>query len=73
VDASFRFLTTGAGLLGALLGGALGETIGARAAIAIGVLGVWSACLWVFGSPLRKLQAAPEPIEATAESVVTAF
>jgi MFS family permease len=61
VDASFRFVTCVAGLAGALLGGALGETIGARAAIAVGVLGVWSACLWVFGSPLRRLRAAPEP------------
>jgi MFS family permease len=64
VDASFRFLTTGAALIGALLGGALGEAVGARAAIAVGVLGVWSACLWVFGSPLRKLRAVPEPSDS---------
>ena len=72
VDASFRFLTTSAGLIGALLGGALGETIGARAAIAVGVLGVWSACFWVFGSPLRRLRAAPEPVGAPSEAAVTA-
>jgi MFS family permease len=66
VHATFRFVTTGAGLLGALLGGVLGELIGPRAAIAIGALGVCSACLWVFGSPLRRLRVAPEPMEESA-------
>jgi predicted MFS family arabinose efflux permease len=63
VNAGFHVVTIGAGLLGALLGGALGEAIGARPAIAVGVLGVWSACLWIFGSPLRRLRSAPEPLE----------
>ncbi len=63
VNATFSFVTTGAGLGGVLLGGLLGELLGARAAIAIGALGVSMACLWVFGSPLRHLRAASEPIE----------
>ncbi len=65
VNASFSFLTTGAALAGALLGGALGELVGMRAAIAVGVLGVGSACLWVFGSPLRHVRAAPASEEPT--------
>jgi MFS family permease len=72
VEASFRFVTTSAALVGALLGGALGEAIGARAAIAVGVLGVWSACLWIFGSPLRRLRATPEPAEAPGETLISA-
>jgi MFS family permease len=70
VNATFSFMTTGAGLGGALLGGALGELLGARAAIAIGVLGASLACVWVFGSPLGRLRAAPEPADQIEESAV---
>lgn len=61
VNASFGFLTAGAGLIGALIGGALGELVGLRAALALGALGSASACLWVYFSPLRGLRRAPEP------------
>ncbi len=70
VNATFSFVTTGAGLGGALLGGVLGELLGARAAIAVGVLGAFLACLWVFGSPLRRLRAAPAPAELVEDPAV---
>jgi hypothetical protein len=49
VNASFGFLITGAGLLGALLGGAL----------AVAALGISPACLWIIGSPLWRVRATP--------------
>jgi MFS family permease len=63
VNATFSFVMTGAGLGGVLLGGVLGELLGARAAIAIGAFGFSLAGLWVFGSPLRHLRSASEPAE----------
>jgi hypothetical protein len=70
VDASFRFLTTGAGLT-ALLGGVLGGR-SARAAIAVGVLGLVGLPVGIRPPP-RRVRAAPERWgEAPRESVVTA-
>jgi MFS family permease len=69
VNATFSFVAIGAGLVGALLGGVLGELLGARLAIAVGALGVCSACLWVFGSPLRHVRTAPRPDEAPPETI----
>lgn len=59
VNASFGFVLTVAGLVGTLLGGAFGQTVGLRAAIAMGVVAGASACLWIFCSPIRKLRDAP--------------
>ncbi len=56
VNASFSFVSTAAGLVGVLLGGALGETIGLRAGMAVGVFGVACGCLWLFWSPVRSLR-----------------
>jgi len=61
VNASFGFLTTAAGLAGALLGGVLGTLLGVRPALFVGALGGVSACLWVVGSPLWRVRAAPQP------------
>lgn len=56
LHASVRFLT---GLLlpvGGLLGGYLGQTIGLRAAIGVGLLISLSATLWLVFSPLRGME-----------------
>jgi predicted MFS family arabinose efflux permease len=56
VNASERFLTGIIFPVGALLGGLLGQTIGLRAAITIGLLIGALATLWLVFSPVRKLE-----------------
>ncbi len=49
-----------AGTLGLLLGAVLGEHVGLGAAIIVGVLGGLGAFLWLWRSPIPRLQALPE-------------
>ncbi len=63
MNATMRFLVWGTMPLGGLLGGALGEALGLRAAIAVSAAGGLLAFLWVAFSPVRGLQAIPEPAE----------
>lgn len=63
VNASFQALSTGALLLGTLLAGPLAELLGLRMAMALGTLGIALSGLWVFASPLRRLQHMPEALE----------
>ncbi|WP_326560228.1 MFS transporter [Micromonospora sp. NBC_01796] len=56
VNASFLWICLGAVPLGALFGGALASHLGLRATLWICVLGTWSAALFVFFSPLRKMR-----------------
>ena len=58
-DASMGFLVGGLGPVGALVGGALGELIGARYALAIAIIAISLAPLWLFFSPARTLRALP--------------
>ena len=53
VNASMQLVTRGALPVSAILAGILGEMIGLRLTIAIGVLGVISAGLWLLLSPVR--------------------
>jgi MFS family permease len=53
-NASMQFLSQGFAPLGALLAGILGELIGLRLTILIGVLGVMLAGTWLLLSPVRK-------------------
>jgi MFS family permease len=62
VNATWRFLVFGGQSLGALLGGALGGTIGLRATLVVGSLGILAACLRVVWSPLRSLRQIPDPV-----------
>lgn len=55
VNACFNLLPTAALLCGSLAGGLLAESIGARAAIAIAVVGGACASLWLIGSPIRGM------------------
>ena len=54
MNATMRFAVWGTLPLGALLGGALGEAIGLRPVLALGVLGVLLGSLCVLLSPLRR-------------------
>lgn len=63
MNATMRFLVWGTMPLGGLLGGALGEGLGLRAAIAVSAAGGLLAVLWVALSPVRALQTIPEPAE----------
>ena len=57
VGASVRFVLSGPPLLGALVGGALGEALGARETLLLGATGNLLACLWLSLSPVRRLRA----------------
>jgi predicted MFS family arabinose efflux permease len=59
VTASHRFLVYGAMPVGALLGGLLGDMIGARTAILLCAVGVLVSPFWAVFSPLRSLRIAP--------------
>lgn len=68
VNASTRVAEQTATLLGLLVGGVLGQTIGLRPTVLIGVLGMSLSIPWLYFSPIRTLQghptlspAAPEP------------
>jgi MFS family permease len=63
MNATMRFVVWGTIPLGSLAGGALGELLGLRPAITVGVAGGLLAFLWVFFSPVRSLRRMPEPVE----------
>ncbi|HEU4759437.1 MAG TPA: MFS transporter [Dehalococcoidia bacterium] len=59
VNASIRFAGLAAMLVGALVGGLLGETIGLRATLVVGAGGLCLGALWLALSPVRGLRSAP--------------
>jgi predicted MFS family arabinose efflux permease len=61
MNATVRFLAWGLTAVGALIGGVLGELVGARATLWIAAAAVSLAFLPVFVSPLRNLRDLPEP------------
>ncbi|HEX8596930.1 MAG TPA: MFS transporter [Chloroflexia bacterium] len=65
-DASMGFLVGGLGPVGALVGGALGELIGARYTLAIAIIAISLAPLWLFFSPARTLRVLPVIAEPTS-------
>ena len=62
MHASYRLLIYGSIPVGGLLGGALGSAVGLRPTLAIGVVGLFSAILWILFSSIRKLQSPPDPV-----------
>jgi MFS family permease len=64
MNASYRFFTYGAIPLGALLGGALAETIGLRPALAVAAAGLVTSLVWVLLSPLPRLRTMPEEADS---------
>jgi predicted MFS family arabinose efflux permease len=61
MNASMRFLVWGTIPLGALLGGALGNSLGLRPTLLLLGCGTLLAPLWLVWSPVRKLKAQPAP------------
>jgi MFS family permease len=59
MNATMRFLVWGTMPIGGLLGGALGEVIGVRQALWVGVIGGVFAFVPVFLSPLRTMRELP--------------
>jgi MFS family permease len=59
MNAAVRWIVWGTMPLGALIGGALGSTIGIRPTLWIGFIGSWAAGFWVYFSPLRKMRDIP--------------
>jgi predicted MFS family arabinose efflux permease len=72
VNATSTFLVGGAVPIGSLLGGALGELIGIKATLVVGIVGFMFAAVWVIFSPLRTLHEQPEPVEIDEPAVVAA-
>ncbi len=60
MNATVRFLVWGTTPLGALLGGTLGQWLGIRPAIAVGVVGSFLAIFWIVVSPVPSLARVPE-------------
>jgi len=59
MNASMRFLVWGTIPIGALLGGALGETFGLRPTLLATALCSLLAPLWIVFSPVRALRVQP--------------
>jgi MFS family permease len=69
VNASIQVLTRGLGASGALVGGALGQQIGIRPTLLIACTGMLLAALWLFCSPIRRVQS-PEQQPAEADEAL---
>jgi predicted MFS family arabinose efflux permease len=54
-----RFVNYGTRPIGAVVGGALGEAIGLRPTLWVGVLGACLCILWLLPSPFPRLREAP--------------
>jgi MFS family permease len=65
MNASYRLVIFGTLPVGALLGGVLGDSIGLRATLAFGALGLLSAVLWVLFSPVPRLRQLPAVQESS--------
>jgi len=65
VNATFRVGEVGAQLTGSLLGGLAGSAFGARSALWIGVVAMILGTVWLFASPVRRLETVT-PLEATS-------
>ena len=63
MTATMRFLIWGVLPLGNLAGGALGELIGLRATLFVGVVGATLSVLWPLLSDVGRLQALPETVD----------
>ena len=66
MNASYRTVVWGAIPIGALFGGALGELIGLRAAIAVASVGLLFVPLWVIRSPVPAMWSLPRADDGAA-------
>jgi MFS family permease len=60
MNALVTFAIACGGPVGALLGGALGATVGLRLALVVGALGEAASVLWLVLSPVRRTSTLPE-------------
>jgi MFS family permease len=71
MNAAMRWIVWGTIPLGTLAGGAIGQTVGLRAALWVGAIGSVPVFLWVLLSPVRSIREMPEslfePTPAQAE------
>ena len=67
--ASMSVIVAGTMPIGALIGGALGQSIGLRFTLAVGAIGSLFAVAWIAFSPARALREAPQPSEQPALAV----
>jgi MFS family permease len=56
MNASMRFVVSGVMPIGALIGGAIGSTLGLRAALWIGAVGSTSSVIWLVLSPIGRMR-----------------
>ena len=63
MNATMQVLVVGTVPLGALVGGALGETFDLKTALFAAVAGELLAVLWLVFSPVRRLRESPSPAE----------
>jgi MFS family permease len=66
MNASLRFLVTGAIPIGSLAGGFLGSQMGLQPTLLIGAVGCLTGLLWLLRSPLPALRVAP--VQALADA-----
>ena len=72
VNGSIRFLGFGAMLVGTLLGGVLGETVGLRPTLALAGLCLGLAALILYRSPVRAVRDAPVVLPPADATPITA-
>jgi predicted MFS family arabinose efflux permease len=59
VNATIRVTDVGGQMVGAILGGMIGDSFGARAALWAGILPLGLAALWLLLSPIRNVRTMP--------------
>jgi MFS family permease len=62
MNAAMRWIVWGTIPLGTIVGGAIGQTVGLRAAMWVGAIGSIPVFLWVLLSPVRSIRTMPEPV-----------
>ena len=72
MNASIRFIEWTAMLLGLLVGGLLGQTVGLRATLLVGAIGGLLSALWLVFSPVRKLCEYPALLAEPANMLAPA-
>ncbi len=64
VNATSRFVSTGALTIGSLAGGTLGAAFGLRPTLVVGAVGGLFAVVWILCSPVRTLREQPAAVDA---------